>query len=237
MGSILVGEEEKIILSTIYEYVAQYPALKYECIQHPDPKYINIEVCKVYTYQNSIIVDIEYTTMKDIKTISFELNQDNNVIYLGCDVDPQFINDIMYLPGIVNFKFIETYKSKNMSILVNKIQECYRTRITSGYDIYYNFLIKSCDMFSDINDGGIFSNDAMLLSEEFAVRFLRSGPICIIETNKINKYNKNIGFLPLYLIEYFMQGYYLNAIQVQSDIQELLGQSEENISNWQSINS
>lgn len=93
MASILVSEEEKIILSTIYEYVTQYPALKYECIQHPDPKYINIEVSKVYTYQNSIIVDIEYTTMKDIKTISFELNQDNNVIYLGCDVDPQFIND------------------------------------------------------------------------------------------------------------------------------------------------
>lgn len=237
MPSILVSEEEKIILSTIYEFVAQYPALKYECIQYSDPKYINIEVRKVYKYQNSIIVDIEYTTMKDIKTISFELNQDNNVIYLGCDVDPQFINDIMYLPGIVNFKFIETYKSKNMSILVNKIQECYRTRITSGYDIYYNFLIKSCDMFSDINDGGIFSNDTMLLSEEFAVRFLRNGSICIIETNKINKYNKNIGFLPLYLIEYFTQGYYLNAIQVQSDIRELLGQSEENISNWQSINS
>lgn len=237
MGSILLAEEETIVLSTIYDYVAQYPILKYEGIYHSNPKYINIEVDKIYTYQNSIIVDIEYTTMKDIKTISFELNQDNNVIYLSCDVDPQFINDIMYLPGIVNFKFIETYKSKNMSILVNKIQECYRTRITSGYDIYYNFLIKSCDMFSDINDGGIFSNDTMLLSEEFAVRFLRNGSICIIETNKINKYNKNIGFLPLYLMEYFTQGYYLNAIQVQSDIRELLGQSEENISNWQSINS
>lgn len=174
--------------------------------------------------------------MKDIKTISFELNQDNNVIYLGCDVDSQFINDIMYLPGIVNFKFIETYKSKNMSILVNKIQECYRTRIKSGYDIYYNFLIKSCDMFSDINDGGIFSNDAMLLSEEFAIRFLRSGSICIIETNKINKYNKNIGFLPLYLMEYFTQGYYLNAIQVQSDVEEFRRQSEENVDNWITVN-
>lgn len=236
MSSILIGEEEKIVLSTIYEYVAQYPALKYECIQHPDPKYINIKVRKVYTYQNSIIVDIEYTTMKDIKTISFELNQDNNVIYLGCDADPQFINDIMYLPGIVNFKFIETYKSKNMSILVNKILECYRTRITSGYDIYYNFLIKSCDMFSDINDGGIFSNDAMLLSEEFAVRFLRSGSICIIETNKINKYNKDIRFLPLYLMEYFIQGHYLNVLQVQSDVEEFRRQPEENADNWIAVN-
>ena len=237
MASILVSEEEKIILSTIYEHVAQYPALKYECIQHSDPKYINIKVRKIYTYQNSIIVDIEYTTMKDIKIISFELNQDNNVIYLGCDVDPHFVNNIMYLPGIVNFKFIETYKGQNMATLVNKIRECYQLRITSGYDIYYNFLLKSCDMFSDINDGGIFSNDAMLLSEEFAVRFLRNGSICIIETNKINKYNKNIGFLPLYLMEYFMQGYYLNVIQVQSDVEEFRRQPEENISNWQSINS
>lgn len=222
MSSIIIGEEEKIILSTIYDYVAQYPILKYEGIYHSNPKYINIKVDKIYTYQNSIIVDIEYTTMNNKNIISYELNQDNNIIYTSCDVDSNFIKDIMFLPGIVNFKFIETYKSKNMSILVNKIQECYRTRITSGYDIYYNFLIKSCDMFSDINDGGIFSNDAMLLSEEFAVRFLRNGSICIIETNKINNYNKNIGFLPLYLMEYFAQGYYLNAIQVQSDIRELL---------------
>lgn len=222
MSSIIIGEEEKIILSTIYDYVAQYPILKYEGIYHSNPKYINIKVDKIYTYQNSIIVDIEYTTMNNKNIISYELNQDNNIIYTSCDVDSNFIKDIMFLPGIVNFKFIETYKSKNMSILVNKIQECYRTRITSGYDIYYNFLIKSCDMFSNINDGGIFSNDAMLLSEEFAVRFLRNGSICIIETNKINNYNKNIGFLPLYLMEYFAQGYYLNAIQVQSDIRELL---------------
>lgn len=237
MASIFIGEEQRIILSTIYEFVAQYPALKYECIQHPDPKYISIEVNRIYTYQNSIIVDIEYMTIKDEKTISFELNQDNNTIYFGSDVDPQFINDIMFLPGVVNFKFIETYKGENMSILVNKVRECYKLRITSGYDIYYNFLLKSCDMFNDINDGGIFSEDAMLLSEELAIRFLRTGDICIVESNNTNKYNKNIGFLPLYLMEYFIEGYYLNAVQVQSDIRELLGQSEENISNWQAVNS
>lgn len=237
MGSILISEEEKIILSTIYEFVTQYPALKYECIQHSNPKYINIKVRKVYTYQNSIIVDIEYTTMKDIKTISFELNQDNNVIYLGCDVDPKFINDIIYLPGIVNFKFIETYKSKNMSILVNKIRECYQLRITSGYDIYYNFLLKSSDMFSNINDGRIFSEDAMLAAEELAIKFLKNGDICIVESNKINKYNKNIKFLPLYLMEYFIEGYYLNALQVQRDLEELRRQSEENIRDWISISS
>ena len=236
MSSIVISEEEKIILSTIYEFVAQYPALKYECIQHSDPKYINIKVSKIYTYQNSIIVDIEYTTMKDIKTISFELNQDNNVIYLGCDVDPHFVNDIMYLPGIVNFKFIETYKGQDMATLVNKIRECYQLRITSGYNIYYNFLLKSCDMFSDINDGGIFSEDAMLVAEELAIKFLKNGDICIIESNKINKYNKNIGFLPLYLIEYFIQGYYLNALQVQRDLEELRRQSEENANNWIAVN-
>lgn len=236
MSSIVISEEEKIILSTIYEFVAQYPALKYECIQHSDPKYINIKIRKIYTYQNSIIVDIEYTTMKDIKIISFELNQYNNVIYLGCDVDSHFVNDIMYLPGIVNFKFIETYKGQDMATLVNKIRECYQLRITSGYDIYYNFLLKSCDMFSDINDGGIFSEDAMLVAEELAIKFLKNGDICIIESNKINKYNKNIGFLPLYLMEYFMQGYYLNALQVQRNLEELRRQSEENIGNWISIN-
>lgn len=237
MGSILISEEEKIILSTIYEFVTQYPALKYECIQHSNPKYLNIKVRKVYTYQNSIIVDIEYTTMKDIKTISFELNQDNNVIYLGYDVDPKFINDIIYLPGIVNFKFIETYKSKNMSTLVNKIRECYQLRITSGYDIYYNFLLKSSDIFSNINDGGIFSEDAMLAAEELAIKFLKNGDICIVESNKINKYNKNIKFLPLYLMEYFIEGYYLNALQVQRDLEELRRQSEENIRDWISISS
>lgn len=237
MGSILLAEEEKFVLSTIYEYVAQYSALKYERIQYPDPKYISIKVHKVYTYQNSIIVDIEYTTMKDKKTISFELNQDNNTIYFGCDIDPHFINDIMYLPGIVNFKFIEIYKGQDMATLVNKIRECYQLRITSGYDIYYNFLLKSNDMFSDINDGGIFSEDAMLVAEELAIKFLKTGNICIIESNKINKYNKNIGFLPLYLIEYFIEGYYLNALQVQRDLEELRRQSEENIGNWISISS
>lgn len=58
MSSIIIGEEEKIILSTIYDYVAQYPILKYEGIYHSNPKYINIKVDKIYTYQNSIIVDI-----------------------------------------------------------------------------------------------------------------------------------------------------------------------------------
>lgn len=32
MASILVSEEERIILSTIYEFVVQYPALKYDYI-------------------------------------------------------------------------------------------------------------------------------------------------------------------------------------------------------------
>lgn len=237
MGSILLAEEETIVLSTIYDYVAQNPTLKYNNIYYPDSKYSNIQVNRIYTLDNSIIVNIEYTTMKDIKTISFELNQDNNTIYLGCDVDPHFVNDIMYLPGIVNFKFIETYKGQDMATLVNKIRECYQLRITSGYDIYYNFLLKSSDMFSDINDGGIFSEDAMLAAKELAIKFLKNGDICIVESNKVNKYNKNIKFLPLYLMEYFIEGYYLNALQVQRDLEELRQQSEENIRDWISISS
>lgn len=236
MAYISIGEEERIILSTIYEFVAQYPALKYECIQHSDPKYINIKVSKIYTYQNSIIVDIEYTTMKDIKTISFELNQDNNIIYLGCDVDPKFIKDIMFLPGVVNFKFIETHKGKDLSIFANNLRECYSLRISRGYDLWYRFLFISSDMFSDVNDSALFSTDAMFLAEESAIRFLKNGSICIIDRNQTNKYNKNIGFLPLYLMEYFMQGYYLDAIQIQSDIKEFRRQSEENANNWIAVN-
>ena len=197
MSSIVISEEEKIILSTIYEFVAQYPALKYECIQHSDPKYINIKIRKIYTYQNSIIVDIEYTTMKDIKIISFELNQYNNVIYLGCDVDSHFVNDIMYLPGIVNFKFIETYKGQDMSIFANNLRECYFLRISRGYDLWYKFLFIFSDMFSDVNDGALFSIDTMFLAEESAIRFLKNGSICIVDSNQTNKYNKNIRFLPL----------------------------------------
>lgn len=59
MASIVIGEKEKIILSTIYDYVAQYPILKHRSICHSNPKYINIKIDKIYTYQNSIIVDIE----------------------------------------------------------------------------------------------------------------------------------------------------------------------------------
>lgn len=174
MSSIIIGEEEKIILSTIYDYVAQYPILKYEGIYHSNPKYINIKVDKIYIYQNSIIVDIEYTTMNNKNIISYELNQDNNIIYTSCDVDSNFIKDIMFLPGIVNFKFIETYKSKMISEFAYLVRDCYRFRISSGYDFYYKFLYIYADMFNDINDGPMFGDDVMYSSEESTIRFLKT---------------------------------------------------------------
>jgi hypothetical protein len=237
MGSILLAEEETIVLSTIYDYVAQYPILKYEGIYHSNPKYINIKVDKIYTYQNSIIVDIEYVTMNNKNIISYELNQDNNIIYTSCDVDSNFIKDIMFLSGIVNFKFIETYKSKMISEFAYLVRDCYRFRISSGYDFYYKFLYIYAGIFSDINDGPMFGDDVMYSSEESAIRFLKNGSICVVENSNNHKYNKNIEFVPLYIIEYLIQGCYLDAIQIQSDIEELRRQSEENINNWISISS
>lgn len=237
MSSIIIGEEEKIILSTIYDYVAQYPILKYEDIYHSNPKYINIKVDKIYIYQNSIIVDIEYTTMNNKNIISYELNQDNNIIYTSCDVDSNFIKDIMFLPGIVNFKFIETYKSKMISEFAYLVRDCYRFRISSGYDFYYKFLYIYADMFNDINDGPMFGDDVMYSSEESTIRFLKNGSICIVKNSNNHKYNKNIGLVPLYIMEYLMQGCYLDVLQIQSDVKEFRRQSEENANNWISISS
>lgn len=237
MSSIIIGEEEKIILSTIYDYVAQYPILKYEGIYHSNPKYINIKVDKIYIYQNSIIVDIEYTTMNNKNIISYELNQDNNIIYTSCDVDSNFIKDIMFLPGIVNFKFIETYKSKMISEFAYLVRDCYRFRISSGYDFYYKFLYIYADMFNDINDGPMFGYDVMYSSEESTIRFLKNGSICIVKNSNNHKYNKNIEFVSLYIIEYLMQGCYLDVLQIQSDVKEFRRQSEKNVNNWISISS
>lgn len=237
MASILISEEEKIVLSTIYDYVAQYPIIKNEDIHHSDPKYISIKVNRIYALGNSIIVDIEYTTMNDIKIIAFELNLVDNTICFGCDINPKFISDIMFLSGLVNFKFIETYKSKNISNFAYQIRNCYRLGMKSGCDIFYKFLYFHADKFSDTNGSPMFSDDVMFSSEELAIRFLENGSICIVDNNKDNVYHKNIGLLPLYILEYLMQGYYLDAIQVQSDLKELRRQSEENISRWQSINS
>lgn len=237
MSSIIIGEEEKIILSTIYDYVAQYPILKYEGIYHSNPKYINIKVDKIYIYQNSIIVDIEYTTMNNKNIISYELNQDNNIIYTSCDVDSNFIKDIMFLPGIVNFKFIETYKSKMISEFAYLVRDCYRFRISSGYDFYYKFLYIYADMFNDINNGPMFGDDVMYSSEESTIRFLKNGSICIVKNSNNHKYNKNIEFVSLYIIEYLMQGCYLDVLQIQSDVKEFRRQSEENVNNWISISS
>ena len=237
MSSIIIGEEEKIILSTIYDYVAQYPILKYEGIYHSNPKYINIKVDKIYTYQNSIIVDIEYTTMNNKNIISYELNQDNNIIYTSCDVDSNFIKDIMFLPGIVNFKFIETYKSKIISEFAYLVRDCYRFRISSGYDFYYKFLYIYADMFNDINDGPMFGDDVMYSSEESTIRFLKNGSICIVKNSNNCKYNENVGLVPLYIMEYLMQGCYLDVLQIQSDVKEFKRQSEENANNWISISS
>lgn len=235
MAYISIGEEERIILSTIYDYVAQYPAIKDKCIEYPDPKYIDIKVYKVYVYEHSIIIDIGYTTINNKKIISFELNLVDNTIYVGCDIDLKFISDIMFLPGIVSFKFIETYKSKNISNFAYQIRNCYRLRIKNGCDIFYKFLYFHADKFSDTNGSPMFSDDVMFSSEESAIRFLENGSICIIENNKNNSYQKSIGLLPLYFLEYLMQGYYLDAIQVQRDLKELRRQSDENISRWQSI--
>lgn len=237
MASIVIGEEKKIILSTIYDYVAQYPILKYKGIYHSDPKYINIKVDKIYIYQNSIIVDIEYVTMNDKNIISFELNQDNNIIYTSYNVDPIFIKNIMFLPGIVNFKFIETYKSKIISEFAYLVRDCYRFRISSGYDFYYKFLFLYADKFSNINDGPMFGDDVMYSSEESAIRFLKNGSICIVENSNNHKYNKNIGLIPLYIMEYLMQGCYLDVIQIQSDVEKFRRQSEENVDNWRAVNS
>lgn len=237
MSSIIIGEEEKIILSTIYDYVAQYPILKYEGIYHSNPKYINIKVDKIYIYQNSIIVDIEYTTMNNKNIISYELNQDNNIIYTSCDVDSNFIKDIMFLPGIVNFKFIETYKSKMISEFAFLVRDCYLFRINSGYDFYYKFLYIYADKFSDINNGPMFGSDVMYSSEESAIRFLKNGSICIVENSNNCKYNENVGLVPLYIMEYLMQGCYLDVLQLQSDVKEFRRQSEENANNWISISS
>ena len=237
MSSIIIGEEEKIILSTIYDYVAQYPILKYEGIYHSNPKYINIKVDKIYIYQNSIIVDIEYTTMNNKNIISYELNQDNNIIYTSCDVDSNFIKDIMFLSGIVNFKFIETYKSKMISEFAFLVRDCYLFRINSGYDFYYKFLYIYADKFSDINNGPMFGSDVMYSSEESAIRFLKNGSICIVENSNNCKYNENVGLVPLYIMEYLMQGCYLDVLQLQSDVKEFRRQSEENANNWISISS
>lgn len=175
--------------------------------------------------------------MNNKNIISYELNQDNNIIYTSCDVDSNFIKDIMFLPGIVNFKFIETYKSKMISEFAYLVRDCYRFRISSGYDFYYKFLYIYADMFNDINDGPMFGDDVMYSSEELTIRFLKNGSICIVKNSNNHKYNKNIEFVPLYIIEYLMQGCYLDAIQIQSDIKELRRQSEENIDNWRAINS
>ena len=237
MASILVSEEERIILSTIYEFVAQYPALKYDYILSPDPNRTHIRVEKIFVLEDTITVHIEYWTTNNKEIIAFELNLNTNTVNFDNDIDREFIRDIMFLPSVVNYKFIETYKGKDLSIFANNLRECYSLRISRGYDLWYKFLFIFSDMFSDVNDSALFSTDAMFLAEESAIRFLKNGSICIIDRNQTNKYNKNIGFLPLYLMEYFIQGYYLNALQVQSDVEEFRRQSEENIDNWRAINS
>lgn len=237
MAYILIGEEERIILSTIYEFVAQYPALKYDYILSPDPNFTHIKVEKIFILEDTITAHIEYQTIDNKEIIEFELNLSNNTINFNDDVYPEFIRDIMFLPSVVNYKFIETYKGKDLSIFANNLRECYLFRISSGYDLWYKFLFIFSDIFSDANDGTLFSTDAMFLAEESAIRFLKNGSICIVDSNQTNKYNKNIRFLPLYLMEYLMQGYYLDAIQIQSDIEEFRRQSEENIDDWRAINS
>lgn len=237
MAYISIGEEERIILSTIYEFVAQYPALKYDYILSPNPNRTHIRVEKIFVLEDTITVHIEYWTTNNKEIIAFELNLNTNTVNFDNDIDREFIRDIMFLPSVVNYKFIETYKGKDLSIFANNLKECYSLRISRGYDLWYRFLFIFSDMFSDVNDSALFSTDAMFLAEESAIRFLKNGSICIINRNQTNKYNKNIGFLPLYLMEYFIQGYYLNALQVQSDVEEFRRQSEENVDNWRAINS
>lgn len=237
MGSILLAEEETIVLSTIYDYVAQNPTLKYNNIYYPDSKYSNIQVNRIYTLDNSIIVNIEYTIINNKKIRAFRLDQDTNTINFDDNIDPKFIKDIMFLPGVVNFKFIETYKSKIISEFAFLVRDCYLFRINSGYDFYYKFLYIYADKFSDINNGPMFGSDVMYSSEESAIRFLKNGSICIVENSNNCKYNKNIGLVPLYIMEYLMQGCYLDVLQIQSDVKEFRRQSEENANNWISISS
>lgn len=237
MAYISIGEEERIILSTIYEFVAQYPALKYNYILSPNPNRTHIRVEKIFVLEDTITIHIEYWTTNNKEIIAFELNLNTNIINFNNDADREFIRNIMFLPSVVNYKFIKTYKGKDLSIFANNLRECYSLRISRDYDLWYRFLFIFSDMFSDVNDSALFSTDAMFLAEESAIRFLKNGSICIIDRNQTNKYNKNIGFLPLYLMEYFIQGYYLNALQVQSDVEEFRRQSEENIDNWRAINS
>lgn len=237
MDSILLAEEETIVLSTIYDYVAQNPTLKYNNIYYPDSKYSNIQINRIYTLDNSIIVNIEYTIINNKKIRAFRLDQDTNTINFDDNIDPKFIKDIMFLPSVVNFKFIETYKSKMISEFAYLVRDCYRFRISSGYDFYYKFLYIYADMFSDINDGPMFGDDVMYSSEESAIRFLKNGSICIVENSNNCKYNKNVGLVPLYIMEYLMQGCYLDVLQIQSDVKEFRRQSEENANNWISISS
>lgn len=205
MASILVSEKEKIILSTIYEFVAQYPALKYNYILSSNPNRTHIRVEKIFVLEDTITVHIEYWTTNNKEIIAFELNLNTNTVNFDNDADREFIRDIMFLPSIINYKFIETYKGKGLSIFANNLRECYSLRISRGYDLWYRFLFIFSDMFSDVNDSALFSTDAMFLTEESAIRFLKNGSICIIDRNQTNKYNKNIGFLPLYLMEYFIK--------------------------------
>lgn len=236
MAYISIGEEERIILSTIYEFVAQYPALKYDYILSSDPNRTHIRVEKIFVLEDTITIHIEYWTTNNKKIIAFELNLNTNTVNFDNDIDREFIRDIMFSPSIVNYKFIETYKGKDLSIFANNLKECYSLGISRGHDLCYRFLFIFSDMFSDANDSALFSTDAMFLAEESAIRFLKNGSICIVDSNQTNKYNKNVGFLPLYLMEYFMQGYYLDAIQIQSDVEEFRRQSEENVDNWIAVN-
>lgn len=237
MGSILLAEEETIVLSTIYEFVAQYPALKYECIFSPNPNRTHIRVEKIFILEDTITVHIEYQTIDDKEIIAFELDLNNNTINFNNDVYLEFIKDIMFLPSVVNYEFIETYKGKDLSIFANNLRECYSLRISRGYDLWYRFLFIFSDMFSDVNDGALFSTDTMFLAEESAIRFLKNGSICIVENSNNCKYNGNVGLVQLYIMEYLMQGCYLDVLQIQSDVKEFRRQSEENVNNWISISS
>lgn len=60
MAYISIGEEERIILSTIYEFVAQYPVLKYNYILSPNPNRTHIRVEKIFVLEDTITVHIEY---------------------------------------------------------------------------------------------------------------------------------------------------------------------------------
>ena len=122
MASILVSEEEKIILSTIYEFVAQYPALKYECILSPNPNRTHIRVEKIFVLEDTITVHVEYWTTNNKKIIAFELNLNTNTVNFDNDADREFIRNIMFLQSVVNYKLIETYKGKYLSIFANNLK-------------------------------------------------------------------------------------------------------------------